>query len=79
MNHLGLELERLVGTAGEAGAEIRVRNGRLEIGEKIGDGLRRELRRFEREIVRAATEPNGHCLRCFRCRRLMQCDGRCAV
>lgn len=79
MNHLGLELERLVKAATDAGAEICIRRGRLEIGGRIGDGLLRDLRRYERDIVRAATEPGGHCLRCHRCRRLMQCDGRCAV
>ena len=75
--HLGAIIDESLRTATDGGAEIQIRHGRLVVdGLCVSDALR-TLRRYERELVRAVTEPGGRVVRCYRCRCAQTCDGRC--
>lgn len=76
----GMVLERAITAALDAGADIRVRRGRVIIvdGGSAPDDVLRVLRLRERDIVDATTNPRTRGpVRCWRCRYAQFCDGRC--
>lgn len=75
----GMILERAIVAARDAGAEISIRRGRVDVagGKPPADALR-VLRLRQRDIVDAVTNPRQRGpVRCWRCRYGQTCDGRC--